>query len=141
MAASIRVANRTREQLQWLKDNGYESITNAAGIAIDQVYQTERRNMKQIRSRKLNDTQIRIAQKLDLTLRRITLTHGTDQGSSEIPHFLDIDVEGLAPQRILELQNMLGTGDLHRETITCLLDRVAPELISDMNAEYETLTS
>ena len=97
--------------------------------------------MNQTIPRKLHDAQYGVAYKLDITPTRVTLTHGTDQDSSEIPHFLDIDVEGLDPQRILELQNKLGTGHLHRETITCLLGSVAPELIPDMNAEYEALTS
>ena len=141
MAVSIRVADRTREQLQWLKNSGYESITNAAGIAIDQLYQAERRKMQQTIPRKLHDAQYSVAHKLDITPTRVTLTHGVEQGSSEIPHFLDIDVAGLDPQRILELQNKLGTGHLHRETITCLLGSVAPKLIPDKNAECEALTS
>jgi len=49
MTESIRVAGKTKEQLDWLKANGYESITNAASVAVDRLYQSERSSMNQDR--------------------------------------------------------------------------------------------
>ena len=42
MSKTVRVTNRTYEQLDALKADGFDSLTNALSIAVDRLYRAER---------------------------------------------------------------------------------------------------